>query len=437
MTTLTKALLRTGAGKEKQNIVWNMVGSFCYAFASMVLSFLVIRLIGDKEGGIFAFGFSAFGQQMFLLAYFGIRPFQITDGVGQYSFGDYLHHRVLTCAAAVVAGGLYLLACVYLLPSEYTVYKASILFLLVCYKVIDGFADVYESEFQRSGNLHLTGKSNTFRTILTVGVFLISLAAARNLLLSCLLAVGAQIAGVLLFNICVLRELDSVDWGWERGKVKSIFGHTVLLFLSVFLDFYIFSSSKYAIDAHMNDAYSGYFNIIFMPTSIINLAAGFLIRPFLTYLTEYWNQKQYPKFFRIIKRLALVIVGLSVLAVGGTWMLGRPVLVIMEQILGDDYAGKLIGYHLPFVMIVLGGAFYALLNLFYYVLVILRRQKLIFVLYAVLTVLAAILSPLFVIRSGIWGAAQVYLLLMIIMGAAFVGSACAVCCSASKEPHGS
>lgn len=429
MTALTKALLRTGANKEKQNIVWNMAGSFCYAFASMALSFPVMRLIGDNEGGIFSFGFSTLGQQMFLLAYFGIRPFQITDGAGQYSFGDYLHHRILTCAAAAAAGGLYLLACVCLLPGKYTADKASILFLLVCYKVIDGFADVYESEFQRRGSLYLTGKSNTFRTILTVVVFLISLAAGRNLLFSCLLAVAAQIAGVVLFNILVLRELDGVDRGWDRGRVKSIFGHTILLFISVFLDFYIFSSSKYAVDAHMNNVYSGYFNNIFMPTSIINLAAGFVIRPFLTYLTEYWNRKQYPEFFRMIRRLALVIGGLSVLAVGATWMLGRPVLGILEWILGDDYTGKLIGYHLPFVMIVLGGAFYALLNLFYYVLVILRRQKLIFVLYAALTVLAAILSPVFVIRAGIFGAAQVYLLLMTVMAAVFVGSACAACYS--------
>ena len=35
-----------------------------------------------------------------------------------------------------------------------------ILILLVIYKVIDGYADVYESEFQRQGSLYLTGKSN-------------------------------------------------------------------------------------------------------------------------------------------------------------------------------------------------------------------------------------------------------------------------------------
>ena len=76
------ALIRTGPNRERENMVWNMAGSFCYAFASMVLSFLVMRLAGEEQGGVFSFGFSTVGQQMFLLAYFGIRPFQITDSKG-------------------------------------------------------------------------------------------------------------------------------------------------------------------------------------------------------------------------------------------------------------------------------------------------------------------------------------------------------------------
>ena len=43
-------LMRTGRNKEKQNILWNMAGSFCYALASMVLSFLVMRIVGKEQG---------------------------------------------------------------------------------------------------------------------------------------------------------------------------------------------------------------------------------------------------------------------------------------------------------------------------------------------------------------------------------------------------
>ena len=237
------ALIRTGPNKEKQNIFWNMAGSFCYAFASMVLSFLVMRLAGEDDGGIFSFGYSTFGQQMFILAYFGMRPFQITDGGQEYRFGDYVHHRYVTCGIALAAGISYLLL------SGYTARKAAVLFLLVCYKVADGFADVYESEFQRNGNLHLTGKSNTFRTILSVGTFLAALVGSGSLLAACGAAVGAQAAGILLFDVVILKRLEGVDYAWNKDRIGALTCETSLLFVSVFLDFYIFSAAKYAIDA--------------------------------------------------------------------------------------------------------------------------------------------------------------------------------------------
>ncbi len=410
-------LMRTGPNREKQNIVWNMAGSFCYAFASMVLTFLVMRIVGKEQGGVFAFGFSTFGQQLFILAYFGIRPFQVTDGAGQFRFGDYFYHRCLTCTIALLAGAGYLLVC------GYTPQKAGIIFLLVCYKVIDGFADVFESEFQRAGHLHLTGKSNTFRTILSVGIFLVVLLAGVPLLWACGAAVAAQIAGVILFDIPVLGRLEGVDRKGSRDCLGPLTGAAWLLFLSVFLDFYIFSAAKYAIDAHMDDVASGYFNVIFMPTSVINLAAGFVIRPVLTYLTDDWNQGRYPEFVRMLKRISLLIAALGGLAAVLTWLLGRPVLGIMERILGASYAGSLVRYHGAFLLIVLGGGFYALLNLHYYVLVILRQQLMIFGIYALLAVLAAVLAPALVKQGGIAGAALAYLTLMVVMAACFAAGA--------------
>ena len=413
----THLLMKTGMSLEKENMIWNMTGSFFYAFASMVLSFLVLRIAGEEQGGIFSFGFSTVGQQMFLLAYFGIRPFHITDGTNQYRFGDYLHHRYVTCAMALLLGAGYL-ACI-----GYSWQKAQIIFLLIVYKVIDGFADVYESEFQRQGCLYLTGRSNTFRTILSVGIFLATLVSGAGLFAACAAAVLGQIAGVVLFDIVVLRELKRVDYGWSAKQGVSLTASSILLFVSVFLDFYIFSAAKYAIDAHLGDAASGYFNVIFMPTSVINLAAGFVIRPFLTYLTDCWNEHRFSDFKKKLLTIMAVIGGLTVLAVGGTVVLGRPVLTLLEWLLGKSYSGTLTALWPAFIMIVLGGGFYAVLNLYYYALVILRRQKLIFGIYTVLTVLAAILAPRLTVALGIFGAAFAYLILMIVMAAGFVGGA--------------
>ena len=236
-------------------------------------------------------------------------------------------------------------------------------------------------------------------------------------------AVLGQIAGVVLFDIVVLKELPKVDYNWSGTQARALTASAILLFVSVFLDFYIFSAAKYAIDAHLGDAASGYFNVIFMPTSVINLAAGFVIRPYLTYLTDCWNAHRFSDFSKKLLTIMAVIGGLTVLAVGGTVVLGKPVLVLLEWLLGAAYSGKLTALWPAFVMIVLGGGFYAVLNLYYYALVILRKQKLIFGIYVVLTVLAAVLAPKMTVAFGILGAAAAYLVLMVIMAAGFVGGA--------------
>ena len=398
-------LLRTSHNKERDNMLWNISGSFFYAFASMVLSFLVMRIIGKEQGGIFSFGFSTIGQQMFILAYFGIRPFQVTDGNGQFRFGDYLHHRYVTCALALLLGAGYLV-CI-----GYSWQKAQIIFLLIVYKVIDGFADVYESEFQRQGCLYLTGKSNFFRTVFSVAVFTVTLGAFKHLLFACLMAVAAQAMGVFLFNLDVIHALDGVDWTFTKGKVTKLFKNTGFLFISVFLDFYIFSCEKYAIDARMNNAASGYFNLIFMPTSVIYMVANFVIRPYLTTLTNLWTEEKIAEFKKTLVRIAAVILGLTVLAVAGTLVLGKWALSIMELLMGGE-KGTLTVYFWAFAGIVLGGGFYALANLMYYALVIMRKQKTVFFVYAAAAAAAFFLSGNLVGILGIDGAALCYLLLM-------------------------
>ncbi len=413
MNKLSGFLIYKGTQLEKQNMAWNMLGSFCYAFASMVLSFLVMRISGDEAGGVFAIGYSAFGQQMFTLAYFGLRPFQITDrGAGQdgYSFGEYRRHRQITTGMAVIVAALF---SAWMGGSgAYGIEKALAVFLLALYKIIDGYADVYESEFQRQGSLYLTGKSNTFRTLLSVAAFLIMLAVTKNLVLACAAAVAAQVLGVALFDCSVIGALPRVDDSCREKSMSKLFLQAGLLFLSVFLDFYIFSAAKYAIDSQLNDAASGYFNLIFMPTSVIYLVANFVIRPFLIRMTMCWNQGDKKGLIRILRKIGGIIAGLTVLAVLGCLALGRFVLSVMEYLLGTGCDGRLTRYLVPFTVIVAGGGIYAMANLMYYCLVIMRRQRGIFLVYAITALGALMLAPALVSRFEIFGAALAYCVFM-------------------------
>ena len=396
----------------KKDLFWNTLGSFVYAAGNAVLAFLVMRIAGEEDGGIFGFGFSTFGQQMFIIAYFGIRPFHITDVRREYGFSVYRRARILTSLLAVAAALLYL--GVLSLSGMYTPRKALIIFLLALYKIADGYADVYESECQRDGFLWRGGRELCFRTVLVSAVFLTALAKTGNLITAALPAVVCQAAAILFFRSRLLRDpsasaqMDTVS----DGTVKELLGSTLLLFFSVFLDFYVFSGVKYAIDAKLGDAASGVFNILFMPTSVIYLAANFVIKPYMTLMAERLENKDQVGFIKMRRRIALIILGLTAAGLLCVILLGGWALGVFEWILGDAYQGSLTGHTGDLFLIILGGGLYALANLYYYVLVIKRRQKAIFLVYLSAAAVTLFAAPWIVGSFGITGASAGYAALM-------------------------
>lgn len=211
-----------------------MIGSLVYAGSSMVLTALVNHLIGTEQGGIFGFAFSTFGQQMFLVAYFGMRPLQSTDTSKSYTFSEYRLARLVTCSMAVLFGMGYIIFNTLSPSAGYTAQKALVVFLMVLYKVLDGFADVYESEFQRNGRLYLTGQAMAFRTLLSVFCFLGTLAVTKELIFSCVVAVLSQGAGILLFDKRAAKRVPGIVFTRTPGRQWRLLQDGFLLFLSVF-----------------------------------------------------------------------------------------------------------------------------------------------------------------------------------------------------------
>ena len=401
---------------ERKNVAWNMIGSLVYAGSSMILTALVNHLIGTEQGGIFGFAFSTFGQQMFLVAYFGMRPLQSTDTSQSYTFSEYRLARLATCSMAVIFGACYIMFNTLSPSAGYTAEKALVVFLMVLYKVLDGFADVYESEFQRNGRLYLTGQAMAFRTLLSVFCFLGTLAVTRELVFSCVVAVLSQGAGILLFDKRMAESVPGMVFTRTPGRQWKLLQDSFLLFLSVFLDGLIFAMAKYAVDARMTSTDNAVFVAIFMPTSVINLAANFVIRPFLTKMSYQWEERNFVELGTCLKKLSGIIFLLTVIAMAGAWAIGVPVLGAISNVELKPYKSGLL-------FIVLGGGFFAVMNLFYYVLVIMKKQKGIFFGYVPVCILSFFLSFWLVGEGGINGAAFSYMLEMLILMLCFMGQA--------------
>jgi hypothetical protein len=387
---------------KRKNMIWNAVGSAVFAIASMLLTIMTSRILGEIIGAMFIFGLSTVGQQMLNVSYLGIRPYHVTDAENKYSFGDYLLTRFVGCGLAIVCGILYVWI------NNLDILYMWIVLLAVIYKTIDGAADVYECEFQRTGYLHLTGKSIAFRTFMSAAVYIITLMTTKNIIISCIAINISAILGLIIFNVNIIKNFKNIDFKFDIQKCKNLFNKCFALFLGGFLDLYIFSASRYAAESGLNKVNYEAYGILFMPISVINLVTTFIVRPYLTSLSNMWSEHNYKEYKKMILKLCIVIAGLGALAV----ILSFTVAV---DILGLVYNRELSNYKGVLVTIIIGGVLNSITTVLYYVLIIMKGNKEVFIAYIVGTVIAVIICPILVSRNGIVGAGIAHMVLMCAM----------------------
>ena len=141
----------------KENYIWNMLGTISSSLISVILLLLASRLLDSRNSDIFSIAY-ALGQQFFVLGYFQIRNMQSTDVKERYSFVSYHNTRIVTIIMMLIT------SLGYVFVQGYDLYKAIIILLLVFYRAIDAYSDVFQGYFQQRNRSDLAGKVQFFRS---------------------------------------------------------------------------------------------------------------------------------------------------------------------------------------------------------------------------------------------------------------------------------
>lgn len=386
---------------DKKLFFWNVIGSGIYAAASMILTYLTIHLIGAEEGGMFAIGLTI--AQMFVyIAYYETRNYMVTDAENRFSFEDYHFIKLINCLVMLLVSVLYAWL------KRYDPDKMIIVILVCVYRMLDGYADGFEGQFHKEGRLDLAGKSMAFRTLISVILYFFVLAVTRNLLYALLAAILSGIVGIYLFNIMIFDGFGTLTIRWDREKSIEIWKECFPLFVGMFLWTYLLSASRIAVDNVMDSADQAYYQVLFLPVSVINLFAGFLIRPSLIELTDLYVKRDMSGFWKIIRRIFFYLAVFTLVCMAGAYLVGIPVL---ELLAGCDLSR----YRLLFVFLIFAGGFNAIGYLLYYVLTIFRNQTGILCGYGLASVCAFLISNGMTAKWGLWGAAGSYMITILVL----------------------
>ncbi len=381
--------------------LWNALGSTMYGFNSFLLLTSVNRFLGVEMSGVFGIAFTT-SQLLQLVGVFGVGQFQMTDYHEQFSYRVYAKTRVIT---NVFMGACALLACFAL---SFSKEKTLLTLLLTAYMMAHSVSELFESRFFQLNRLDLSGKCLFFRTLFSLACFVAALWATKNLYASTAVLALANITAIFLFSYFPCRKFLPSPSPVAKSEVVSLLKTSLPLFISLFLMNFLMQLPKYAIEKQCTDEIQGIFNMIFMPAQVINLVSSFVYRPMLKSLSDSVTQRDFRKSAYLIGRQLAIIFLFTLVACIGSEICG-------VEVLGLLYGADLSGQSTPLLFVVIGGGLFAVCQLIYYIVLILRKQMLIFYNYTACLIISFFICPLLVRKSGITGAAASFALMQLII----------------------
>lgn len=368
-----------------RDYLWNTAASLASALSLVVMLTVVTRAAGIEAAGIFSLAI-AVGQQFQTLGMYEVRTYHVTDVRERFSFGVYHAARIITVTLMQLG------IIVYALFSGATALAVAQIIGVASLRFFDAYEDVYYSEFQRVGRLDIGGRASFLRTLSTTLVFCAVLIITGNLLGAVLTALLASTVVMVMVFIPPALRYFTVRPRWRWGQVRDVLVACLPLFLASFIAMYLANAPRFAIDRYLDSAAQGYFAIIYMPATAINLLALLVFRPLLTRMAHSWVEGDGGGFLAVVRRGLLTAFGAFVVVAVVTWLIGAP---LLRLVFGKDvspYMGEL-------MVLVLGGALNAVSVILYYALTTIRRQGIVFIGYVLAA--AAITAACFLLVPGL------------------------------------
>ena len=395
-------------GSTKQNYVWNLFGTVSSSLISVVLLLFASRFLDSHNSDIFSIAY-ALGQQFFVLGYFQIRNMQSTDIQEKYSFISYHNTRIVTIMMMILT------SVGYVIFQGYDLYKSIIILLLVLYRAIDAYSDVFQGYFQQQNRSDLAGKVQFYRSWICIIVFGFSLLLTKSLMISSIVIclINLILTVVLDYRISI-RNFNTKFFPSISKDLSSIFSilrEAFPLFINGFVITYVYNEAKIDIDLLLSkglfsNGIQRDFNVLFMPVFVLSLLF-FVLRPLTTQLSIYWYERKYELFYKQIYILFTTMTILGVIIIGLGYLIGT-------EILGLVYGISLIEYTIPFVILLTGGILNVLALVIDIVMTIFRKQSYLVIAYITTFIVAKLITMIFVKKDGILGASLSFLISMTI-----------------------
>ena len=209
----------------------------------------------------------------------------------------------------------------------------------------------------------------------------------------------------IVYDARIFKNFNKDKIKLQLRESKEIVKGCFPIAIASVLNVYLINAVKYAIDATGDYTMQTYFNIIYMPTFVVNLVSIFIIKPFLKMFGDCWNNGEYQKLFLTVWKIIGALVGTTFIIEVGCFILGIP---ILSWFYGVDISQ----YKMELMILIISGLLYAICNVLFNMLGTIRKQNYISIVYIIISVFALMISNLLVEKYQMIGAVSANVTIM-------------------------
>ena len=391
----------------KKEFFWNTLGSGLASFVSLFFMIIVTRINGTNVAGVFTLTFAS-ALMFYALGLYSGRTYQVTETNKKIVDDDFVKHRFITAILMVFA------TFIFGLINGYRGTKFLVLLLLCIAKAIEALSDVYHGILQKNKRLDIVGISLFIRSILEVIIFIIVDLITHNIIITSLSLV---LTNFLVFLLIDMRYGNKYKENkvYKIESIKEIFIFGFFTFGISFIANYLYNIPRYALDGVVDETLQAIYGIIVMPATIIMVVNMFIIQPLIVTLKEIYAKREKKRFINLIIKIIGITLFIGCFALLGTYLFGVPILELV-------YGVELNDYLISLLLIIVGATFYTISSVFQNSMIIIRKTRIQFVIYIIVSIIAYIVSNCLVGEYAFDGAVYSYLIMMIILMCAYISS---------------
>jgi len=316
----------------KRQAFYNTFGNLVYLGAQWLLVVLIVRSNGYEDAGIFSLAMSI-ANIFFCIAYYGMRPFQVSDSKARFSPYQYERTKYFTIFLGSIACGLYLVII------NYSEKQITAIILYFIYRCFETLSDVYYGELQKIGRMKNVGISMSLKGILSLLGFAAMLWVTHDLNSSLIIICLVALILTFFYDLRLSKKWVNYENNRPSGSMKELLWECFPVMLSNLIPIIITAIPRILLETWYGETHLGYFSSIALPSTIIIVLVPNILLPFMTLYGSCYIKKQYQRLYRMFYVSIIATVGLGVIAwiianIFGDWALS---LVFGKNILQYSY----------------------------------------------------------------------------------------------------